>query len=108
MNEPGNIPKSTEVVLAQIQGVDSRNRLLPHSRGRVGASGFQAPGFEESRGSAEGSGREGWLITGGVSWVVLWITRGVNGPWIAAESAPGFGGRRRSGIRDPCRDFPGL
>ena len=32
------------------------------------------------------------------SWVVLGITRGVNYPWSAAESAPGFGVRRRSGI----------
>ena len=79
------------------RGVSS-GRLLLHSRGWVGASVFQAPGFVKSRGSAAGSGREGWLIAAGVSWVLLGITPGVNYPWIAGESTPGFGGRRRFGI----------
>ena len=49
------------------RGVSS-GRLVLHSCGRVGEFGFQAPGFVESRGSAEGSGHEGWLIAEGSSW----------------------------------------
>ena len=42
------------------------------------------------------------------SLVVLGITGVISSFWIVAESALGFGGQRRSGIRDPRRGFPGL
>ena len=70
--------------------------------------GSRLRGLWRARGEHRGERARGVVDRRGVSWIVPGTTRGVNYPWIAAQSALGFGGRRRSGIRDPCRGFPGL